>query len=436
MKRKFWFLTKLSLKKKIGTKWFIGAQALMLIVMIGLFNINHIITFFGGDFNDETTIFVVDNTGHSFNLFEENFNQLYETVGELRNLNIEQAHNLDELKEEIINTSNIIVQVQGDEQNFIRAYIFTDSGIDSITFQLISNSLNTTKSIIALQLLDISPDDLERLYAPAEIAQIALNEDIDTEDNRAATLGFIATVVGLPIFMISLYLISMIGAEINEEKSTRSMEIIVSNVSPKTHFFSKILSVNIFALLQSLLLVFYGVLAILVGSIISEADLVGNLGGQINDIWETLGVGSLAIPLWQIIPLILLMLIFTFIAYSLVAGILASMTTNMEDFQQLQTPVIMVSLAGYYFALAASAFEGSVFIESASYIPFISAILAPALLAAGYTTVIQFLISIIILLVFCFILIKYGLRIYKVGILNYSSDKLWTKIFKAAKEDV
>ena len=32
-----------------------------------------------------------------------------------------------------------------------------------------------------------------------------------------------------------------------------------------------------------------------------------------------------------------------------------------------------------------------------------------------------------------YILIKYGLRIYKVGILNYSETNLWKKMFKAIK---
>ena len=435
MKDKFWFLTKLSLKKKIGTKWFIGAQALMLIVIVGLFNINHIIAFFGGDFNDETTVFVVDNTNGAFELFEANFNHLYENIGDLRNLNLEQANSLDDTKEEISDTSNLILLINNDEQNFIKAYIYTDSVIDTMTVQLISSSLNTTKMQIALYNLNISPHDLERVYAPVYLTQVSLNENGDTEDNRAMILSVVATIVGIPIFMISIYLISMIGAEINEEKSTRSMEIIVSNVSPKVHFFAKVLAVNIFALLQSLLLVLYSAIAVIVSNFISDSNMASGFGEQLSELLEMITASGLATPLWIIIPLIILMLVLTFIGYSLVAGILASMTTNMEDFQQLQTPVIMISLVGYYFALAASAFEGAIFIQIASYVPFISAILAPGLLAAGYTTIIDFLIAIFILLTLCFVLMKYGLRIYKVGILNYSSDKLWTKIFKAAKED-
>ena len=43
----------------------------------------------------------------------------------------------------------------------------------------------------------------------------------------------------------------------NPEKSTRSMEIIISNVSPKTHFISKILSSNLFVIIQGALLIIF-----------------------------------------------------------------------------------------------------------------------------------------------------------------------------------
>ena len=69
-----------------------------------------------------------------------------------------------------------------------------------------------------------------------------------------------------------------------------------------------------------------------------------------------------------------------------------------------------------------------------SYIPCISAILAPSLLVMSEIGIIDVIISIILAIGFIFILIKYGLRIYKVGILNYSSSKLWKKMFKAIKK--
>ena len=119
--------------------------------------------------------------------------------------------------------------------------------------------------------------------------------------------------------------------------------------------------------------------------------------------------------------------------YSILAGILASVTTNMEDFQQTQTPIMIISLAGFYLALMSSMFDGSIFIRILSYIPFISAILSPCLFISGVVGIKDILLSILIMVLVLYLLVKYGLKVYKEGILNYSSSNLWKKIFKAIK---
>ena len=105
----------------------------------------------------------------------------------------------------------------------------------------------------------------------------------------------------------------------------------------------------------------------------------------------------------------------------------------MEDFQQMQTPIVVISLIGYYLSLMAVMFDGSIFIRFISYIPFISSLLSPTLLALGQIGIIDVCFSIFLTIVVIFVLYKYGLRIYKVGILNYSSTDLWKKMFKAIK---
>ena len=91
-------------------------------------------------------------------------------------------------------------------------------------------------------------------------------------------------------------------------------------------------------------------------------------------------------------------------------------------------------LVGYYLAMFASMYESSLFIKLVSYVPLMSAIVAPALLLLGQYTIIDMVISIALLGVTIFLLIKYGSRIYKVGILNYSSSNLWKKMLGALKQ--
>ena len=46
----------------------------------------------------------------------------------------------------------------------------------------------------------------------------------------------------------------------------------------------------------------------------------------------------------------------------------------------------------------------------------------------------EVIIAILLMIGVIYLLIKYGLRAYKVGILNYSSTGLWKKMFKAVKQ--
>ena len=245
-------------------------------------------------------------------------------------------------------------------------------------------------------------------------------------------------IIVLPCFMLIIFLTQMIGAEVNEEKSTRGMEIIIGNVSPKTHFFSKILSSNLFVLIQGAMLLIYGAVGLIIrkltvsssNGVISQATSNVNIG----EILDTLSSSGIVNKLGYVIPLIIILLVLSFLAYSLLAGILASMTTNMENYQQLQTPLMVISLIGYYLILASTMFPGAVFIKVISCIPLISISLAPSLLLSGEIGAGIVIIAILLLALLDFILIKYGLKVYKVGILNYSETNLWKKMFKAIKE--
>lgn len=247
-------------------------------------------------------------------------------------------------------------------------------------------------------------------------------------------MGVVFPTIILPFFILVVFLVQMIGSEINEEKSSRSMEIIISNVSPKTHFFAKLASSNAFIFLQGFLLIAYVGVGLLIRYFSGGFALSGEIGSSFNQIVTTLSDSGILSRLTTIIPLTLILLLLSFLTYSLVAGILASMTVSMEDFQQIQTPIMLVCLLGYYLAIMSGMFQGSLFIKVLSYVPFLSCLLSPALLITNQIGIIDVVISILILCIFNWALVKYGLKIYKVGILNYSTDKMWRRIFKAAKE--
>ena len=305
--------------------------------------------------------------------------------------------------------------------------------VDALDYQILQAAINNTKVAYAISKSSISPAELARINAPIEIGRHIISDNTNVNENMEVIMGAVFPVIILPVFMLIILLVQMIGAEVNDEKTTRSMEIIISNVSPKTHFFSKVIAGNLFVFIQTGILALAAGAGLLIRNLTGGNDLANGFLNTFLDQMKEAISPELIDKMVILIPLTIILIVLTFIAYSLVAGILASMTTNIEDFQQVQAPIMIVLLVGYYLAIMASLFKGSTFIIGASMLPFISAILAPSLLMIGQISIIHVVFAILLLCLTNFVLIKYGLRIYKVGILNYSSNKLWKKMFKAAK---
>lgn len=436
LKNKLKYLVDVSLKRKICTKWFVIANVILALVIAAIMNIDSVIKVFGGDFNEKTTVYILDETSYSYDVVAKEINVIDKSLNEEETYDIKKYDkSYKNLKKLIEKEDNAIGIKITESNNTINATVVSESYIDVIKYQVIVQALNSSKTTIAMSKSNIDEEVLNQIYAPIDIERIILDETKKSEsENMDTIMSTVFPVFILPFFMLTIFLVQMIGAEVNDEKTTRGMEIIISNVSPKVHFASKVIAGNIFVIFQGLLLIGYMALGLFIRHIVGA--------GSITNVISTAGIGDIGSilstefmsKLIYIIPLTLVLMLLTFISYALLAGILASMTTNAEDFGQLQTPIMLILLLGYYLALMAGMFKGAIFIRVLSYFPLISAILSPSLLVLGQIGIIDVLASIIIAIVTNYLLIHYGLKIYKVGILNYSSKDLWKKMFKAIKE--
>ena len=428
------FLTKISLKRKINTKWFLIANIIFAILIIGLLNIDTVISFFGGDFDKTQIIYVKDNTNKTYDILKVQ-NDSYKNLTD-EDENAFKLEKTNKTSEEIFkdkkNKDVWYLTIDIDTDNYIKATLTSDGYINTTSYAGISTIINNTKTIIAMEESNISSEELAKISSPVTLERKILDESKKGEDeNMQMIMSTVFPILILPFFALTMFLVQMVGAEINDEKTTRGMEIIISNVSPKTHLFSKVIASNLFVLLQAALLIIFAIIGFVIRGLVGSSSS----GFNINEILKPLLESNIISNLVYIIPLTLVLMVLTFIAYALLAGILASMTTNIEDFQQMQMPIVIISLIGYYLAMMAGMFEGSIFIKVLSFIPFISAILAPSLLVLGQIGIFEVIIAIILLVITIWALLKYGMRIYKVGILNYSSKDLWKKMFKALKEN-
>lgn len=432
MRNKLKFLIKNSLDKKVKTKWFKIVNILLLVLIVGIINLNSIIKSFGGDFDEKSYIYV-NGDDVSYEIFKTNFDSYIASAG-VSNYEVKKVDDIEEIKIAIKEdkNDNVIVDITNNN-HLITGDIISYETIDTITYQVIEASLTSAKTTIYLASSDLTNEEKEALLMPISINRVFLSDSIDEYTEAKETLGSILIPLFIvPFFMLIILLVQNIGADINEEKSTRGMEIIISSVPPRTHFFSKIIGSSLFVTIQGLLFFVYAGIGLLIKNITGgeTSSTVSSSISGIMDVLKSYGVMDNLIP--AIIIIVLLFLI-SFVAYSLMAGILASMTTSIEDYQQLQSPIMIICVLGYYLAIMASVFEGSIFIKVASFLPFISTMLAPIMFILGQISLMELFISFLIMGGTVFILFRYGLRIYKIGILNYSSKDLWKKMFKSIK---
>lgn len=445
MKNKFKFLTKDSIKKKISTKSFKIINLVLLIIIVALTNLDSIVKFFGGDFDEVVHVYVVDNVG-VYDEFKDIVDNSYLNI--LDNYNavvLESDKKLDDLKKEIIlnESSDIIINISKIdnptyEKMFDVDFISYDY-VDTVLYQNILTALNTTKVNLAMKKANIDVDILDKVNSAVDVNRILLDENLNENEELMQKIGSIIIIVFiLPFFILIVLIVQMIGAEINEEKSTKSMEVIISSVSPEVHFISKLISANVFAIFQGVLLILYAFVGAII-RIITTGGVAQSVNeiGELNSISQYINIfinSDIASRLVNGIPFFILLILLSFVVYSLLIGILASVTTSMEDYNQIQTPVMIFLMIGYYLAIIASVYQGSSFIKVMSMIPFISGILAPVTYTLGEIELWHMGLSIVFLIFVCYLLYKYGIRVYKAGILNYSSSKLWTKIFKSLKD--
>ena len=434
MMKKFIYLTSYSIKKKLKSKSFLITNIVLFVLLLLVTNLDSIVKAFGGDFTEDYQIIVIDNTNYSFEYFETSYNNLKDSLLESSN----KVDSVDNVQEAIKENKNILVVFDIDEEKYIKAKIISKDFISSTNYQPIVQAINNTKYQVALEQSNIDKEELNKINESTEIERILLDTKKTSDEETASQLAaVIYPIVMVPFFMIILFLIQIIGGEINEEKTTRSMEIIISNVSSKVHLFSHLVADNVFMIAQAILLGIYGFIGATIrtsigGGIVSE-NLTENASGITGEVMNVINNSGILDKLSYVIPITIILALLSFFAYSFIAAVLASMSTNLEDYQQVQTPIMIICLAGFYLSIMSSLFEGSTFIKAISFVPLLSFFLSPTLLLAGQITIMDSIISIIILILFIAIVYRYGIRIYRVGILNYSSDKIWSRMVKAIK---
>jgi len=150
------------------------------------------------------------------------------------------------------------------------------------------------------QILNDYPINPQYLQASANIEQLTINNlnSVVTDnlllENKATVIMILSYIGFIPIFILLILITQAIGLEIADEKSSRGMEILISNVSTKIHMLAKVASGLIYVIVQLLIIIFGAIIGFLISNGLAsyaEASQTDNVTDEtmvalLNDVFE------------------------------------------------------------------------------------------------------------------------------------------------------
>ncbi len=299
------------------------------------------------------------------------------------------------------------------------ATVESNTSIPALTYNSIVQTLNQIKLIEVSEQYSLSTNEVMRLSTPVMINRAITVEEVTSEEDLLIDQG-VAYAITVPLFLALVFVIQMVGMEIFEEKSTKSTEIILSNVTPQEHLIAKIASSNMYSWIQFFLFFVYGLLGF------TSRSLIESVAGEATAIDVSIFVDSVL----EVIPVVLVLYIMTNIIYSIIMAVLAATAYEMEDFQKIISPLMITMVVGFYIGLFTIFVPETTFALIMAHIPLFSLMIAPALWVAGVLQWWNIGIIVVIQAATIYLLYRYGAASYKQAILDYSGQGVFQRLWK------
>ena len=289
---------------------------------------------------------------------------------------------------------------------------FNDANSDMVEMLIFQESLNTIQSQLNAKNANIDQDQ-EKILAKTPI----INKIEDEKADNKMVGQIIYFVLIFLMYMVLMSFVNLVLADIATEKGTKMIEFIFSSVRPGDYFAGKMLGNFIAVFVQIITYVLFGLIGFF---IVKSRGLLDGLDLSFNFTGSAYGMIA------EIVALFLLG-IFIFLV---IAGMLGSFATKVEDAGKMGTPLIFVTIILFFLALNLQKRGDIILTQVLSYVPLASTFFMPLRLLNGYAGLTEGLISIAILIVTIFLVYRFGERVYKRNILNYSTDNWFTRRFK------
>ncbi len=413
---------------------------------------------------DSKRIAVIDNSGIVMEKLEDTklitFTQLSETDPEA------VKNRLGEYDADVL----LYISPLDSATKSVTATTYADKPMGMETAEAIEHRINDAVEAYRIDSYDIPGLEqiMEDVHSNVHLTSYTVDEEGKETISQSEVYMIVSMVLAMALYMFIALFSGMVMSSVIEEKTSRVVEVLVSSVKSTELMFGKIIGVALVALTQFLLwIVLTGVIIGILGGIVGMDKITGgmdsskmeqvqqmsNMGGMgstidlesLQAMTDTAAVaegptgmeavlGTLgSLNYTQLIVSFLLFFLFGYLLYASLFAAIGSAVENEADTQQLQIPVTVPLLLGFFIAFYAFRAPESSIVWWGSMIPFTSPIVMLARLPFG-VPMWELILSIGLLILTFFVCAWASAKIYKVGILMYGKKSTFKDLWKWLKQ--
>ena len=353
----------------------------------------------------------------------------------------------------------------------VTATTYADKPMGMETAEAIEHRINDAVEAYRIDSYDIPGLEqiMEDVHSNVHLTSYTVDEEGKETISQSEVYMIVSMVLAMALYMFIALFSGMVMSSVIEEKTSRVVEVLVSSVKSTELMFGKIIGVALVALTQFLLwIVLTGVIIGILGGIVGMDKITGTLSQnqvetmpgmtsmndamgntlsmeQLQALTDTTAVaegptgmeavlGTLgSLNYTQLIVSFLLFFLFGYLLYASLFAAIGSAVENEADTQQLQIPVTVPLLLGFFIAFYAFRAPESSIVWWGSMIPFTSPIVMLARLPFG-VPMWELILSIGLLILTFFVCAWASAKIYKVGILMYGKKSTFKDLWKWLKQ--
>lgn len=218
------------------------------------------------------------------------------------------------------------------------------------------------------------------------------------------------------LYFIILFYGQNTAVSVASEKSNRSMEILITSTSTRSLIFGKVIANALVGIIQF-------------GTILLVAFASYKLNSKA---WGDALNFAFDIPFYILINFALFGSL-GYLLYLFIYSGIGALVSRTEDITTSATPVTLVYILAFFISIIGLSFPNNIIVRIASYFPFTSFMAMFVRISMSSVSIIEIILSLVILLVTTILVGIFSAKIYRLGTLRYGNPIKISQAFKMLK---